>query len=294
MDLRSLENNWNLLGESDPLWAVLMNPDRQGNRWDTREFFLTGYHDVVYAMHQIVWQGLSVERGRALDFGCAVGRLSQGLACYFDEVDGVDIAPAMIRQAREYNPYGDRVRFHHNPHSDLSLFADNQFDFVFSLIVLQHMEPRYAKRYIAEFLRVVKPGGLVLFQQPSHYSARPIDDTYLTRGDRFWQWMTDKTGWPKRVEPVVPSDMSPALPRYERLEPRLKTSGSQTRVDGAHAKSSSSVAGPPGLPPPAEFHTIARHKMIGYLKRLGGHVLAVTHRVEATPHHPSYRYFVTK
>ena len=63
MDLRSLEYNWNLLGESDPLWAVLMNPDRRGNRWDPQEFFLTGYHDIVYAMHQIAWQGLSVERG---------------------------------------------------------------------------------------------------------------------------------------------------------------------------------------------------------------------------------------
>lgn len=293
MDLRSLETNWNLLGESDPLWAVLMNPDRQGNRWDPREFFLTGYHDVVYAMHQIVWQGLSVERGRALDFGCAVGRLSQGLACYFDEVDGVDIAPAMIRQAREFNPYGDRVRFHHNSCNDLSLFADNQFDFVFSLLVLQHMEPRYAKRYIAEFLRVVKPGGLVLFQQPSHYSAQPIDDAYLTRGDRFWQWMTEKTGWPKHVEPVVPSDMSPALPRYQRLEPRLETSGTQTRVDGAHP-GLPSAAVPASLPPPTELHTIPRRRMIGYLRRLGGHVLAVTHRVEATPHHPSYRYFVTK
>ena len=51
---------------------------------------------------------------------------------------------------------------------------------------------------------------------------------------------------------------------------------------------------PSSPPPPTELHTIPRHKMIAYLKRLGGHVLAVNHRVEATPHHPSYRYFVTK
>ena len=36
---------------------------------------------------------VQVRPGRALDFGCGVGRLTQALAGKFSECDGVDIAP---------------------------------------------------------------------------------------------------------------------------------------------------------------------------------------------------------
>jgi hypothetical protein len=40
---------------------------------------------------------------------------------------------------------------------------------VFSSIVLQHVPDRPAiERYVAEFCRVVRPGGLVMFQLPGH------------------------------------------------------------------------------------------------------------------------------
>jgi SAM-dependent methyltransferase len=38
---------------------------------------------------------------------------------------------------------------------------------ILSWITLQHMRPRYARRYISEFLRVLAPGGLLVFQYPS-------------------------------------------------------------------------------------------------------------------------------
>jgi hypothetical protein len=43
-----------------------------------------------------------------------------------------------------------------------------------------------------------------------------------------------------------------------------------------------------------ELHLIPRRKMLWHIRRHGGKVLHVAHRVEATPNHPSYRYFVTK
>ena len=48
---------------------------------------------------------------------------------------------------------------------DLSGLGDETVDFAFSYIVLQHMpEPSFAVRYIREMLRVLKPGGMFLFQ----------------------------------------------------------------------------------------------------------------------------------
>src|SRR5207253_2739240 len=52
---------------------------------------------------------------------------------------------------------------------DLSCFADGEFDLVVSDIVLQHMpSTNLIKSYISEFLRVLHPGGLAIFQLPSH------------------------------------------------------------------------------------------------------------------------------
>src|ERR1700682_912533 len=49
----------------------------------------------------------SVLGDRHLDFGCGVGRLTQGPASYFASVRGVDIAPSMIELAKRHNRYPD-------------------------------------------------------------------------------------------------------------------------------------------------------------------------------------------
>jgi ubiquinone/menaquinone biosynthesis C-methylase UbiE len=74
----------------------------------------------------------------------------------------------MIDGARRFNRFGKRVTYHVNDQDDLRLFDDDSFDFVMSLIVLQHMPNRYKTSYIKEFLRILKPGGVVTFTIPSH------------------------------------------------------------------------------------------------------------------------------
>jgi 2-polyprenyl-3-methyl-5-hydroxy-6-metoxy-1,4-benzoquinol methylase len=106
------------------------------------------------------------EKKSALDFGCGVGRLTEALASHFDRVCGVDISPAMIQHARNYKKSG-RSEYLLNETGDLRQFAGGRFDFVYSSITLQHMPARFATRYMVEFLRVLKPGGLLVFQLPS-------------------------------------------------------------------------------------------------------------------------------
>ena len=151
----------------DPLWAILSLPDKKGNKWQIDEFFQSGVSEIGAVMQYIESLGTSMPRRRALDFGCGVGRLTQALTHYFAQVDGIDIAPSMITLAREYNRHGDKCSYYLNEAPDLTLFADNSFDFIYSNITLQHMEPRYSKKYIKEFLRILTPQGLLLFQQPS-------------------------------------------------------------------------------------------------------------------------------
>jgi SAM-dependent methyltransferase len=167
MDLEQLKRHWETFGREDPLWAVLTDPDRRGGRWDLEEFLLTGEHEVQAVFDELAALDASVDRGRALDFGCGVGRLTQALANRFDRCDGVDIAGSMIAEAERINRRGDRIDYHVNSQPDLMLFESETFDFVLSFIALQHMEPRYASRYIAEFIRVLRPGGITVFQLPT-------------------------------------------------------------------------------------------------------------------------------
>src|SRR5207248_4370527 len=60
-----------------------------------------------------------------------------------------------------------RCHFVVNPANDLTLFPDDSFDLIYSSLVLQHMRPEYSLNYIKEFLRVLAPGGLLVFQIPS-------------------------------------------------------------------------------------------------------------------------------
>jgi 2-polyprenyl-3-methyl-5-hydroxy-6-metoxy-1,4-benzoquinol methylase len=167
MKLRDTRKNWDRFGKTDPFYAILSEKDKSGGRWNKAEFFKTGEKEISDALGYIASKNLPLRHARALDFGCAVGRLTQALAPHFEEVIGVDIAASMIKLARKHNRYRTKCKYFLNKEDDLKLFPDNHFDFIYSNIVLQHMEPQYAGKYIREFVRVLTPEGVLLFQIPS-------------------------------------------------------------------------------------------------------------------------------
>jgi SAM-dependent methyltransferase len=152
------------LGRRDPRWAILSEPGRQGG-WDDEAFFATGRTEIDATLKEL--GGLLTEHTSALDFGCGLGRLSQALAVHFDSVTGVDVAASMIEGAQTRNAFPDRVSYVVNTAVTLP-FDDATFDFVYSILVLQHIPPKVAAGYISEFVRVLRPGGVVVFQQLSH------------------------------------------------------------------------------------------------------------------------------
>src|SRR5215510_132159 len=147
MELSDTRKNWNRFGKKDPLYAILGKKDKSGSRWNIAEFFKTGEKEIADVLAYIASKNITFKHGRALDFGCAIGRLSQALALHFEEVNGVDIAPSMIKLARAHNRYRDTCKYFLNQKDDLKLFPDKHFDFIYSNIVLQHMEPQYAEKY---------------------------------------------------------------------------------------------------------------------------------------------------
>ena len=164
MKIKDLQKNWNEFGELNPLWAV--KTDKKN--WDIKKFFETGEQEIKEVINYINSLNLKIPRGKALDFGCGVGRLSQALVNHFDEVCGIDIAKSMIDSANKYNKSKDKCKYFLNESDDLSLFEDNSFDFIYTNIVLQHIpDKKIIRNYLKEFLRILKPNGVLMFQLPS-------------------------------------------------------------------------------------------------------------------------------
>ncbi|MFW9888697.1 MAG: class I SAM-dependent methyltransferase [Candidatus Thorarchaeota archaeon] len=166
-DISNLKENWEKLAESDPWWAILVEPRRAGRKWDITEFFETGKREIKNAIAILDEVGIETKRKRALDFGCGIGRLTQALSNYFAECIGVDISPKMVNLARHYDTSDGRCTFLVNQQPNLRIFPSDHFDLIYTSRVLQHIKTPLSRKYILEFTRILKPSGVVVFQVPS-------------------------------------------------------------------------------------------------------------------------------
>jgi ubiquinone/menaquinone biosynthesis C-methylase UbiE len=134
---------------------------------DEEEFFSTA-HEVVYGLEfelKRFPRSTSRRDWRALEIGCGPGRLLRPMSAHFGEIHGVDVSDEMIRKARENLRAIPHAYAHHNSGSDLALFEDESFDFVYSYAVFQHIPSRdVVFSYLREARRVLKTGGLFWFQ----------------------------------------------------------------------------------------------------------------------------------
>jgi SAM-dependent methyltransferase len=156
--LARMRVDWNQRAGEDANYYVAFGRRAQ----EDAEFFRSGEN---------VARGLEADfvrlraRDRALEIGCGPGRLVRPLARHFGEVHGVDISEEMIRLGRERLRGTGNAFLHHNPGSDLSMFPEAAFDFVYSYAVFQHIPSREVVfGYLAEARRVLKEGGILRCQ----------------------------------------------------------------------------------------------------------------------------------
>jgi len=182
MYLDRVQREWDELARRNPLAAILWPPG-ESDGWDEKAFFRTGRAEVREVLEAVSRGEPNLGRDRALDFGCGVGRLAQALCEYFDQVHGVDISPTMISLAERYNRFPNKCRYYLHSRDDLTLFPDSSFDFIYSSITLQHIKPRYTKRYLREFARLLAPSGALVFQLLGRPEIRGLRGVL-----RCWPW----------------------------------------------------------------------------------------------------------
>ena len=164
--------NWDALAGLDPLWAILSAPQKKFGRWDRAEFFTTGDQEAERVLAMCRSHGISISYGKLLDFGCGVGRMTRAFSRHFESCVGIDVSEKMIGLAREFNSGHPRCEFITSDAGVLP-FAEKSLDFVFTVLVLQHLPRRsMILKYIAEFLRVAKDNATVVFQLPNEVPLR--------------------------------------------------------------------------------------------------------------------------
>lgn len=178
MRLDQLKNDWEILAERDALNAILTDGSKSEGKWDLVEFMATGEAEIETVMHYL--EGLKCTpdlAGTALDFGCGVGRLSQAIARRFAACIGVDISEQMIQRAKLLNR-ATCCSYMVNADDHLP-FADASFSFVYSNIVLQHVARRFATAYLREFVRVLAPGGVLVFGVQDSFAVSDLRSLFV-------------------------------------------------------------------------------------------------------------------
>ncbi len=170
--LKELQRNWDGLAQADPLWAICTDPAKRNSQWTREDFFATGRKEIESVLAYTTRIGIHIDKTKpALDFGCGVGRLTRALAQYFPECIGLDISPAMIALARDLNRDLPNCRFQLNEDFQLKSLPANYFGFIYTSLVLQHIAGPYSHEYIAEFVRILRAGGILVFQVPERLHA---------------------------------------------------------------------------------------------------------------------------
>lgn len=137
----------------------------------------------------------------ALDFGCGCGRNVDNLLKNWNwkRVDGVDISLNVIQKADEFLIKNHKnYKLYVNNGVDLDVLLSNEYDFVMSTIVFQHIcvhEIRFS--LMKDIYRVLKEGGLFSFQMG--YGNKPNTGT-VEYYDNNYDALSTNSGCDTRVE----------------------------------------------------------------------------------------------
>lgn len=98
----------------------------------------------------------------ALDFACGPGRMIKRMQRYFRQVDGCDIAPRLIEEAKRRVTGADFYVTNGNDLGDVPL---EHYDFIYCTISMQHIASHHIRMEIIEQMyAALRPGGKITLQ----------------------------------------------------------------------------------------------------------------------------------
>jgi SAM-dependent methyltransferase len=131
------------------------------------------------------------ELGSILDFGCGCGRTARHWAALDGpEIHGCDYNPELVAWCERNLPFMEVTVNRAEPPAP---YPADRFDLIYAISILTHLTDRVAREWVAEFARLLRPGGLLLV---------------TTHGDAYRERLT-----------------LPERDRYDRGEPVIQRAG---------------------------------------------------------------------
>lgn len=159
-----MNNEWKVLGTKDPYYGVCSTDEFNNsnlNENSRRAFFRSGAEYITSVTTVINSTfGHDFHPQNAIDFGCGVGRLVIPLSSICNHVTGIDISAGMLAEAKK--------NLHERGIQNVSLVESSkeitlqreQYDFIHSYIVFQHIPVQAGIHIFQQLLDLLKPGGI--------------------------------------------------------------------------------------------------------------------------------------
>lgn len=154
-----------------------MNISEYKNIFDNEvsHFFYDGNHKIILSLLK---QYIGNRRGiKILDAGCGTGLLAKKLKG-FGDVWAVDLSEEAIKFARKRGVNAQKASVTKLP------FKDGFFDAVTCIDVIYHNWVRDTKA-LAEFLRILRPGGILILRVPAHKWLYSSHDRHVYTRERY-------------------------------------------------------------------------------------------------------------
>ncbi|MDB5731321.1 MAG: methylase involved in ubiquinone/menaquinone biosynthesis [Variovorax sp.] len=129
-------------------------------------------------------QDLLGQERDALDIGCGIGRFEEALSPVMRTITGIDVSPAMVKEAQRRCEKLTNVRVLECEGRDLARFADASFDLVLAVDSFPYLFrsgwPLLA-RHFQESARVLRPGGRLAVLDLSYGRTVELDRADFAR-----------------------------------------------------------------------------------------------------------------
>jgi 2-polyprenyl-3-methyl-5-hydroxy-6-metoxy-1,4-benzoquinol methylase len=186
--LLHIEKIWSDYGKNEAHWSVLTHDAflKKNLDQDNVEIFYATGKDTMLQVENTLrrcgeWDSLG--RKNCMEYGCGVGRVSFQLAKHFESVTALDISQGHIELAQQRADTSDVKNIIFKKINTLdSLTPESKYDFIFSIIVLQHNPPPIIALIIERFFKQLKSDGIAMFQVPVQIAGYSFSiDDYVAK-----------------------------------------------------------------------------------------------------------------